>query len=261
MQSIYNSVSSLAQLQRQLDVTGHNIANVDTVGFKRQQGHFASLLSQAYDNQPRTELEVGRDTPNGIRIGVGGHVGDISQQFNIGQIKKTDRGLDVFLQASRQFFVVETEDGIGVTRSGNMQLSVGNDGTTLSDVNGNALLGADGNRIVTPNEATNHRVRQDGVVVASVNGVEEEFGRLDIVEVRNTSELRPLGNNVYSADLDIEVDRPVGNLLLEGTLESSNVDLMKEMTDMTITQRAYQMNSRALSMSDQMMGLVTSLRP
>lgn len=71
MQSIYNSVNSLSQLQRQLDVTGHNIANVDTVGFKRQQGHFASLLSQAYNNQPRPEFEVGRDTPNGIRIGVG----------------------------------------------------------------------------------------------------------------------------------------------------------------------------------------------
>lgn len=260
MQSIYNSVNSLSQLQRQLDVTGHNIANVDTVGFKRQQGHFASLLSQAYNNQPRPEFEVGRDTPNGIRIGVGGHVADITQQFNIGQVRVTDRGLDVFLKASRQFFVVDTPNGVGVTRSGNMQLSVG-DETTLVDVNGNPLLGDDGNAITMPNEATNHRIRQDGVVVASVNGVEQEFGRLDIVEVRNTSELRPLGDNVFAADLETEVDRPLGNLLMEGTLESSNVDLTKEMTDMTITQRAYQMNSRALSMSDQMMGLVTALRP
>lgn len=260
MQSIYNSVNSLSQLQRQLDVTGHNIANVDTVGFKRQQGHFASLLSQAYDNQPRPEFEVGRDTPNGIRIGVGGHVADITQQFNIGQVRMTDRGLDVFLKASRQFFVVDTPNGLGVTRSGNMQLSVG-DQTTLVDVNGNPLLGDDGNAITMPNEATNHRIRQDGMVVASVNGVEQEFGRLDIVEVRNTSELRPLGDNVFAADLETEVDRPLGNLLMEGTLESSNVDLTKEMTDMTITQRAYQMNSRALSMSDQMMGLVTALRP
>lgn len=260
MQSIYNSVNSLSQLQRQLDVTGHNIANVDTVGFKRQQGHFASLLSQAYDNQPRPEFEVGRDTPNGIRIGVGGHVADITQQFNIGQVRMTDRGLDVFLKASRQFFVVDTPNGVGVTRSGNMQLSVG-DQTTLVDVNGNPLLGDDGNAITMPNEATNHRIRQDGMVVASVNGVEQEFGRLDIVEVRNTSELRPLGDNVFAADLETEVDRPLGNLLMEGTLESSNVDLTKEMTDMTITQRAYQMNSRALSMSDQMMGLVTALRP
>ncbi|MCT4784972.1 flagellar hook-basal body protein [Exiguobacterium aestuarii] len=260
MQSIYNSINSLSQLQRQLDVTGHNIANVDTVGFKRQQGHFASLLSQAYDNQPRPEFEVGRDTPNGIRIGVGGHVADITQQFNIGQVRMTDRGLDVFLKASRQFFVVDTPNGVGVTRSGNMQLSVG-DETTLVDVNGNPLLGDDGNAITMPNEATKHRIRQDGVVVASVNGVEQEFGRLDIVEVRNTSELRPLGDNVFAADLETEVDRPLGNLLMEGTLESSNVDLTKEMTDMTITQRAYQMNSRALSMSDQMMGLVTALRP
>ncbi|WP_214694494.1 MULTISPECIES: flagellar hook-basal body protein [unclassified Exiguobacterium] len=260
MQSIYNSVNSLSQLQRQLDVTGHNIANVDTVGFKRQQGHFASLLSQAYDNQPRPEFEVGRDTPNGIRIGVGGQVADITQQFNIGQVRMTDRGLDVFLKASRQFFVVDTPNGVGVTRSGNMQLSVG-DETTLVDVNGNPLLGDDGNAITMPNEATNHRIRQDGVVLASVNGVEQEFGRLDIVEVRNTSELRPLGDNVFAADLETEVDRPLGNLLMEGTLESSNVDLTKEMTDMTITQRAYQMNSRALSMSDQMMGLVTALRP
>ena len=260
MQSIYNSVNSLSQLQRQLDVTGHNIANVDTVGFKRQQGNFASLLSQAYNNQPRPEFEVGRDTPNGIRIGVGGHVADITQQFNIGQVRTTDRGLDVFLKASRQFFVVDTPNGVGVTRSGNMQLSVG-DETTLVDVNGNPLLGDDGNPITMPNDATNHRIRQDGVVVASVNGVEQEFGRLDIVEVRNTSELRPLGDNVFAADLETEVDRPLGNLLIEGTLESSNVDLTKEMTDMTITQRAYQMNSRALSMSDQMMGLVTALRP
>ncbi|MCA0981300.1 flagellar hook-basal body protein [Exiguobacterium aestuarii] len=260
MQSIYNSVNSLSQLQRQLDVTGHNIANVDTVGFKRQQGHFASLLSQAYDNQPRPEFEVGRDTPNGIRIGVGGHVADITQQFNIGQVRMTDRGLDVFLKASRQFFVVDTPNGVGVTRSGNMQLSVG-DETTLVDVNGNPLLGNDGNAITMPNEATKHRIRQDGVVVASVNDVEQEFGRLDIVEVRNTSELRPLGDNVFAADLETEVNRPLGNLLMEGTLESSNVDLTKEMTDMTITQRAYQMNSRALSMSDQMMGLVTALRP
>lgn len=260
MQSIYNSVNSLSQLQRQLDVTGHNIANVDTVGFKRQQGNFASLLSQAYNNQPRPEFEVGRDTPNGIRIGVGGHVADITQQFNIGQVRTTDRGLDVFLKASRQFFVVDTPNGVGVTRSGNMQLSVG-DETTLVDVTGNPLLGDDGNPITMPNDATNHRIRQDGVVVASVNGVEQEFGRLDIVEVRNTSELRPLGDNVFAADLETEVDRPLGNLLIEGTLESSNVDLTKEMTDMTITQRAYQMNSRALSMSDQMMGLVTALRP
>ena len=261
MQSIYNSVNSLSQLQRQLDVTGHNIANVDTIGYKRQQGHFASLLSQAYNNQPRPEYETGRDTPNGIRIGVGGHVADITQQFNIGQVRMTERGLDVFLKASRQFFVVQTPNGVGVTRDGNLQLSVGPDATLLADVNGNALLGDDGNPITIPNDATKHRVRQDGVVVASVNGVEQEFGRLDLVEVRNTSELRPLGDNVYSVDLETEVDRPQGNLLMEGTLESSNVDLTKEMTDMTITQRAYQMNSRALSMSDQMMGLVTSIRP
>lgn len=261
MQSIYNSVSSLSQLQRQLDITGHNLANVDTVGYKRQQGQFASLLSQAYNNQPRTELEVGRDTPNGVRIGVGGHVADIAQQFNIGQVRPTERGLDVFLKSSRQFFAVQTPDGPGLTRSGNMQLSVGPESTVLADVNGNAVVGDDGNPIVIPNDATKHRIRQDGVVVASVNGVEQEFGRLDIVEVRNTSELRPLGNNVYSGELATEVDRPVGNLLMEATLESSNVDMTKEMTDMTITQRAYQMNSRALSMSDQMLGLVTSIRP
>jgi flagellar basal-body rod protein FlgG len=269
--------NTMNQLQQQLDIISHNIANVDTTGFKKRTTTFSELMYQQFNNQPNPEKEVGRLTAEGIRQGTGAKLAQAALVLTQGTLKQTGRDLDVAILDKRQFFkvLVADEDGgtsIQLTRDGAFYLSpvgenqfmlVNGSGLPIVDVNENIItFGADAKKFTISNNG-DFTVQYD-------NGAQETF-ELGMVSILRPQFLEQKGNgllgmpeNVNELGEDVWVDLVGENRtdiqVAQGALEQSNVDLGKEMTDMLQVQRSYQFQARAISIADQMLGLINGIR-
>jgi len=268
-----NATNTLGQLQKQLDVISNNLANADTNGFKSREATFSDLLVQQFQNQLHPNSEMGRMTPEGIRLGTGAKLAQTKMNTKLGPIQTTGRPLDLALTNENQYFkVLVQENGreeIRFTRNGAFY---------LSPVNGNQvmLVTAEGypvldeqNRPVQFNGQSGQNVTVDKTGRLSVGG--GQAVNLGIVSVERPQYLEQKGNNLLGLPADStvaigEVARDLTGALRseisvqQGALEKSNVDISKEMTDMINVQRSYQFQSRSVTLGDQMMGLVNSLR-
>ncbi|AUJ24025.1 flagellar hook-basal body protein [Virgibacillus dokdonensis] len=265
---------TMNQLQNKMDVIGNNMANSQTTGYKSRQANFSSLLFQQMDNLTDPANAEGRMTPDGLRIGSGAKLGSINADFQVGSLRKTDRSLDTALLAPNHFFQVEaTENGVTetrYTRDGAFYLTPinGNQEVMLVDKNGNAILGADG-PIITATGFDAIAVQPNGQIVVKRGDDSEVVGTLAIVEALRPHLLEAAGENTFrlSEEANAQVAfadaiQPAagGKMLESGKLEASNVNMSKEMSDLIMTQRAYQFNARTISMGDQMSGLINQLR-
>lgn len=268
-----NATNTLGQLQKQLDVISNNLANADTNGFKSREATFSDLLVQQFQNQLHPNREMGRMTPEGIRLGTGAKLAQTKMNTKLGPIQTTGRSLDLALTNENQYFkVLVQENGreeIRFTRNGAFY---------LSPVNGNQvmLVTAEGypvldeqNRPVQLNQQAGQNITVDKTGRLSVGG--GQAVNLGIVSVERPQYLEQKGNNLLGLPADStvaigEVARDLTGALRseisvqQGALEKSNVDISKEMTDMINVQRSYQFQSRSVTLGDQMMGLVNSLR-
>ncbi len=269
---------TMGQIQHKLDIIGHNLANTNTPGYKSRQADFSSLLFQQIDNlvtegQEEAADETGaqnRLTPDGIRVGSGARVAHTNIDLSQGNLKKTDRALDVALLEDNHLFQLQvaTENGFETqyTRSGNFYLSAaGNGQVLLANADGLPVLGEDGQPIQLADNMEGMEIREDGAILVTRNGNTAVEAQLGIVEAIRPRVLESAGNNRFSlpADgvlADGTIIENVDGQLQSGTLETSNVDISKQMTDMLMAQRAYQFNARSISTSDQMMGLISQLR-
>lgn len=265
---------TMNQLQNKMDVIGNNMANSQTTGYKSRQANFSSLLFQQMDNLSDPANAEGRLTPDGLRIGSGARLGSINADFQVGSLRKTDRSLDTALLAPNLFFQVEaTENGVTetrYTRDGAFYLSPinGNQEVMLVDKNGHAILGADG-PITTAAGFDDISVQPNGQIVVKRGDDSEVVGTLAVVEALRPHLLEAAGENAFrlSEEANAQVAfadaiQPVagGKMLESGKLETSNVNMSKEMSDLIMTQRAYQFNARTISTGDQMSGLINQLR-
>nr|WP_239583557.1 flagellar hook-basal body protein [Metabacillus iocasae] len=269
-----HAANTMSQLQQRLDLISHNVANVNTVGYKKREATFSEMLYQQFDNQFDERFENNRLTPMGIRQGVGAKIGATKLLLTQGAIQQTERPLDVAFSKAGMFFQVLVEQNgqqaVKYTRSGNFQLTpVGQNDVMLVSDNGYPILDANGNSIVFSREATDITITASGEIVAqSANGIPQTF-ELGLVQVNRPQLLVASGGNLFELPPNQNAEEIVNELIgvrrqeagiQQGALEQSNVDLSKEMSEMMLTQRAYQFNSRSISMSDQMMGLVNSIR-
>lgn len=273
--------NTLSQLQHQIDLIGNNMANVDTIGYKRSEGSFNDLLVQQMNNQPYRPAEIGRLTPLGIRHGNGAKLSQAQLVLTQGALKTTDRNLDVALTQENLFFTVNVQDENGsntrFTRDGAFYLSpVGRNGNQLQLVTaaGNAVLDESGNSIIVNGQIKDLSISNEGeMVVTTANGRQQNFN-LGVVSVKKPQFLEKLGGNLYGLPANFNGLGVTENDILtpltrnlrgeismkQGALESSNVDLSKEMTDLITAQRMYQFQSRSVTMADQMLGLVNTIR-
>ncbi|WP_079528248.1 flagellar hook-basal body protein [Halobacillus hunanensis] len=269
---------TMGQIQHKLDIIGHNLANTNTPGYKSRQADFSSLLFQQIDNfvsegQEEAADETGtqnRLTPEGIRVGSGARVAHTNIDLSLGNLKKTDRALDVALLEDNHLFQLQvaTENGFETqyTRSGNFYLSVaGNGQVLLANADGLPVLNEDGQPIQLADNMEGMEIREDGAILVTRNGNTAVEAQLGIVEAIRPRVLAAAGNNRFSlpadeALADGAIIENVNGQLQSGALETSNVDISKQMTDMLMAQRAYQFNARSISTSDQMMGLISQLR-
>lgn len=268
--------NTLGQIQKKIDVIGNNIANTDTMGYKKRDVKFTDLMVQQINNQRNTDEEVGRLTPNGIRSGTGAKLGQTQVLMEQGSLVTTDRQLDMAFTKERQYFrVLDRETGETLyTRDGAFYL------TPLSETemmlvtgDGNPVLNEENEPISIEGEAKEIQIAENGqVVVIKANGANPQTFTLGVTLIEKPQFFEHKGGNMlgFPANLE-ELNREAVLTDLDGNqrgeiaiqqraLERSNVDLAKEMSDLINAQRSYQFQTRSISIADQMMGLVNGMR-
>ena len=275
IRTMNTAANTLGQLQIQLDTISNNIANSDTVGYKAKQAKFQELLYQEFNNDKQDPTL--RQSPVGIRYGVGAHISTIQSNESQGSLKITGRNLDFAFTKPNQYFNVAMQDGsTAYTRQGNFYMSPMGDGTNLLVTSeGYPVLSANGTTIAFPEGAVGFTMSEagtlnvdyeDGQVIRFDLGV-TQITKPQVMEHSNNGAYISVPNNLQQlgyAEGDVltplqGVNRNEVSMQI-GTLESANVDLSQEMTNLIAAQRSYQFNSRAITIADQMLGLINGIR-
>ena len=272
MQSLNISTSAMRGIQQALDNTASNLANLDTIGYKRRHASFSELLSDSMNEQPRVDNQ-NRNTPFGLRIGSGARLGLTKLDLGQGNVKITDVPTDVMIEGDGYFAVSRQTDNNNedffLTRDGNFKITkhVGLNQFALATASGDYVLDKYGVPITLTDPNQPIRIEADG----KVYNVDDEtpIAEIGIWKVNNPDQLQQVGKDLYDADIDdpIKLTDKYADAVLEGiatvrqgALEGSNVTMTEEMSQLVNIQRAYQLNSRAIGISDQMMGIANSIR-
>ncbi|MEK5382550.1 flagellar hook-basal body protein [Niallia sp. FSL W8-0635] len=272
--TMITATNTLTQLQKQMDLISNNMANSDTTGYKKQNATFTDMLVQQFNNQSDETQEVNRQTPNGIRQGVGAKIAQTQLVMAQGTIKASDRVLDTALTKEGQLYRVLVQDGganeVRYTRDGAMYLSpVSDNENMLVTKEGHAILDENNNPILLNNNVKDYAFSSTGTLTVQLNNGGQEAVNLGISYANNPQSLEKTGDNLYrlsdaadenQAILDLDGARRNEIGMKQNALEQSNVDISKEMVNLIATQRSYQFQSRSISLADQMMGLVNGIR-
>jgi flagellar basal-body rod protein FlgG len=271
LRSMITATNTMGQLQKQLDTIGQNLANIDTQGYKRTETTFSELVRQQFTNGTSERDEIGRFGELGIRQGTGAKLAG-TVVFSQGALKQTGRALDLAFTVPNQFLQIDVNGETQYTRDGTLYLSPATDGTNrlmLATAEGNLVLDENQNPIMLDDTFKELKISNDGTLTAvPINDADmPQIFDLGVVQIDRPEILAQNGNNRYSLNdagagqityLDGANRRDVS--IQQGSLEMSNVDLSKEMTDLLISQRSYQMNAKSVTMGDQMLGLINGVR-
>jgi len=256
--ALWAAKTGLDAQQTRMTVTANNLANVNTNGFKKGRAVFEDLL---YQNVKQPGGNTSQDTlaPSGLTLGTGVKVVATERTYTEGSLLQTGNSLDLAVQG-RGFFQILLPDGtLGYTRDGAFQMSAQGQLVTSS-----GYVVQPG--ISIPQGAQNITIGQDGVVSVQQSGqsAPTQVGTLQLVDFINPAGLQPRGENLLTetaASGPAQTGTPGLNglgTLSSGALESSNVNVVEELVNMIETQRAYEMNSKAISTADQMLEYVNN---
>ncbi len=260
MRSLYTATTGMAAQNLNMDVIANNLANVSTSGFKKSRADFQDLLYQIM-KVPGSPTSSDTASPTGIQVGLGVKTGAVTKIFTVGDIIQTENKLDVAIEGNGFFQVTMPDGNIAYTRAGNLKLdSAGR--ITTSD--GFPILP----EITVPADATELTISQTGVVSAIVGNTttSTQLGTLELGTFANNAGLIAIGRNLLretDASGAVTLGTPGSNgvgTLLQGYVENSNVNLVEEMTHMITAQRAFEINSKVISTSDQMMQTVSNIK-
>ncbi|WP_297938664.1 flagellar basal-body rod protein FlgG [uncultured Campylobacter sp.] len=260
MRSIYSAATGMIAQQTQIDVTSHNIANVNTIGYKKNRTEFADLMYQVME-YAGTATSATTKSPTGIEVGLGARPTAITKIFSQGYFKETSNNLDMVI-AGNGFFQVQLPDGTtAYTRNGAFKLD--SEGTIVNS-DGYVLQP----QMTIPADATQVSVGTDGTVSVLQPGNTEmtQVGRIELANFINPAGLHSMGDNLYlptgsSGEVVVGTAGLDGlGTIRQGFVEMSNVQLVEEMTDLITGQRAYEANSKAITTSDDMLSIVNSLK-
>jgi flagellar basal-body rod protein FlgG len=280
--SLYISSGALQAYQQKIDTSANNVANVNTPGFKRKDQSFSEILASQINNQERVDQEIGRLTPNGVRVGYGTRTGLTQLVMEQGQAISTGNPFDLMIQG-KGFFQVSYPsataggaDEVRYTRDGNFHLSPNPNkqgSYHLVNANGGYLLDQSGKPIELDDKFEVSIDANGQMNLRSKDGSGRPFistQQVGVVDIQNPHVLKNMGGNEFSIDTTmlpngsnasdfVKMMQPEEVQIASGFLEGSNVDLTKEMTDLMTTQRGFQMNARAVSYADQMIGIANGI--
>lgn len=257
LDSFYIAAAGMNAQQTQVDVISNNLANVNTSGFKKSKVDFEDLM---YRELRGAQGLLGSQDMN-LPVGAGTAISSVAKVFTQGEIKNTERPLDVAVEGQGFFEVVLPDGTLAYTRTGNFLVDregmlVNSDGYPLSAM------------IQVPSDMENLLIQSDGVVSAKVIGVDEpiEIGRLQLANFVNPTGLTPAGDNLYAPSHQSgdafysDPGQDGAGMLAQGFLEGSNVNLVEELTNLILAQRAYEMNAKAIQAADDMLSIVNNMR-
>ena len=255
--ALWAAKTGLDAQQTEMAVISNNLANVNTTGFKEDRAVFEDLL---YQNQTQAGADTSQTTqsPSGMSIGTGVQVVATEKDYSQGSLTQTGNPLDVAVQG-QGFFQIQMPDGtLGYTRDGTFQTNAQGQLVTSS-----GYLVQPG--ITIPQGAQSVTIGSDGTVSVTLAGqsTATQIGQLQLANFINPPGLQPIGQNLLvqsAASGSPQTGSPGTNglgTLTQGQLESSNVNVVEELVNMIQTQRAYEMNSKAISTVDQMLQYAT----
>jgi flagellar basal-body rod protein FlgG len=240
------------------EVIANNLANVNTTAFKRSRAHFEDLLYQTVQGSTTIGSPEAGTTP-AIQVGRGVRLSAVQRLHTAGAIEDTGRPFDLAIEGEG-FFQVQLPNGaVGYTRDGSFTVS---DEGVLVTQGGYTIVP----NIQVPDDAEGVQISRTGIVTASgANGEQTEIGRLELARFANPSGLLSLGENLYSESpasgepiVGFPQEDGMGRLL-QGALESSNVEIVQEMVDMITSMRAYEINSKSIKNSEQMSEIASAM--
>ena len=259
IRSLWIARTGLDAQQTQLDVTTNNLANVSTNGFKRARAVFEDLLYQTL-RQPGASSSAQTQIPAGLQLGTGVRPVSTERIFTQGNLTQTGNTLDVAIQGEG-FFQIQLPDGTtAYTRDGAFQKD--SQGQIVT-ANGYPLSPA----ITLPSNAISVTIGTDGVVTVLQTGspTPVQVGQIQLASFVNNGGLQSMGQNLFLETASSGTATPntpgtngVG-ILNQHYVETSNVNVVEELVNMIVTQRAYEINSRAIQTSDQMLARLTQL--
>lgn len=255
--SLYSAATGMEAQQLNLNTIANNLANVNTPGFKRSKIEFQDLLYQ----KPRAsgaDSGGGNLVPTGIEVGNGSRVAATSKVFTQGQLTNTGEKLDIAVQGEG-FFEVQRPDGtVGYTRDGSFKLNAQGQVVT---VDGMPVLSG----MQTIPAGSEVSISEDGQVTVQSTSGSSTF-RLTLTRFANPAGLRSMGGNLYeetAASGTPETGNPGENgfgRTIQGYVEASNVNIVEEMVALIVAQRAYEINSKSVQSSDEMLQNVANMK-
>ncbi len=269
MRSLWTAASGMTAQQLNVDTIANNLANVNTTGYKKERVEFKTLL---YDTLDRTTLDAGVDTQKPVNLQVGHGVRSVatSRVSTPGGQEKTDNPLDFFIEGEG-FFSVKKGDQTLYSRDGNFKVSIDGDTATLVTSQGDQILNTDGNPVQFPSS-----VSTDSLIVnpeGSLYYVDNKHAtidlntKIDLVQFPNFQGLEAVGSNLYTQTAasgdpvqESSGDTNTKSSLIQGFLELSNVQIADEMVKLIVAQRAYELNSKAITTSDDMLQTANNLK-
>jgi flagellar basal-body rod protein FlgG len=251
--SLWISKTGMEAQQTQLDVISNNLANVSTNGFKRGNAVFEDLMYQNLRQVGAASSEQSQ-LPTGLQIGLGVRTVATTRSFAQGSLQQTGNNLDVAIKGNGFFQITMPDGTLGYTRDGSFQ--VDSQGRLVTS---SGLTVANG--VTIPPTAQSVSISADGTVTATIPGsvTPQSVGTIAMANFVNPAGLEPRGQNIYTetpASGQPNSGTPGSNgmgTLMQGMVETSNVNVVQELVGMIQTQRAYEMNSKAIQTSDQML--------
>lgn len=259
IRSLYVAKTGLEAQQTQLDVVSNNLANVGTTGFKRSRAVFEDLM---YQNLRQVGGQTSDQTrlPSGLQVGTGVHVVATERIHAQGNMTKTDNPKDVAINGAGFFQVLMPDGTTSYSRDGSFQTD--RDGQLVT-ASGFTIQPA----ITIPQNATSLTVGRDGIVSVTQAGstATVQVGQLQLATFLNPAGLQSMGENLYNETDSSGAPNLVNpgldgaGILSQGYVEASNVNVVEELVNMISTQRAYEINSKAIQSSDQMLQRLAQL--
>lgn len=269
VRSLWTAATGMIAQQTNVDTIANNLANVNTNGYKTQVNEFKSLLYQ--NIQTRTTSANGENKPGSAQVGLGVRNASISSIFRQGNQLASESDTSFFIDG-KGFFAVRADDGnTYYTRNGNFQFSLAADGNMLATSEGYPVLDNQGRAIIINSNYVVSRItvsKDGGLYYPDANENLQPMGiTIGVFQFNNPNGLDKLGDSLYqqTAASGAAINEATNNAVekssvIQGYLEGSNVQVVDEMVNMIVAQRAYELNSKAITTSDEMLQQANNLR-
>lgn len=264
MRALWTAGSGMMAQQLNVDVISNNLANVNTVGFKKERAEFKDLL---YETLDRANVLDGTGKPVNLQVGHGAMVTATVKNFSTGNLDRTENPLDFAIDGEGFFMVMGPKQQLVFTRDGGFKVTPSDTGKKLTTSDGYPILDENGQEIYLDFDISKMSVSEEGdISYIDEDGLVVPLGqRIGLFQFPNRAGLESIGSNFFvttpgSGEPFLDSEGGARSAIRQRFIEGSNVQVVEEMVKLIVAQRAYEINSKAIQSSDDMLGIANNLR-